>query len=35
MIIWFIPCTDLAVSGARWFKEKKEIKEIIGGKNES
>ena len=23
MIIWFIPCTDLAVSGARWFKKKK------------
>ena len=22
MIIWFVPCTDLAVSGARWFKEK-------------
>jgi len=22
MIIWFIPCTHLAVSGARWFKEK-------------
>lgn len=21
-IIWFIPCTDLAVSGARWFKDK-------------
>ena len=24
MIIAFPPCTDLAVSGARWFKEKKE-----------
>lgn len=22
MIIWFVPCTDLCVSGARWFKEK-------------
>jgi len=23
MIIWFIPCTHIAVSGARWFKEKR------------
>lgn len=22
IIIWFVPCTDLAVSGARWFKIK-------------
>lgn len=22
IIIWFVPCTDLCVSGAKWFKEK-------------